>query len=95
MECTLDMNARERLELPNGMMKHYTRTHYHYHYHGMVLPEDKNIHKIITCSLQCPEPNELVKHPQFISPLYSITNQVLSQWIMQYSLTQLRAYIGI
>ena len=32
MECTLDMNAREHLELPNGMMKRYIRTHYHYHF---------------------------------------------------------------
>ena len=31
MECTLDMNARERLELPIGMIKRYISTHYHYH----------------------------------------------------------------
>ena len=29
MECTLDMNARERLELPIGMIKRYISTHYH------------------------------------------------------------------
>ena len=29
MECTLDMNARERLELPIGMIERYISTHYH------------------------------------------------------------------
>ena len=30
-ECTLDMNARERLEIPNRLMKRYISTNYHYH----------------------------------------------------------------
>ena len=37
MECALDMNARERLELPIGMIKRYISTHYHYHHVDLAL----------------------------------------------------------
>ena len=49
MECTLDMNARERLELPIGMIKRYISTHYHYH--GMACPDTNKFY--IPQHVQC------------------------------------------